>query len=267
MVSRQATVAGPVGPIAVDSYHGTPADGAIVLVHPINTAASVWAPVAERLGRPVVAFDLRGHGRSTMDGPFAIEGGWLEDLLAVLDGLGLDSVHLAGGSLGGTIALAAAALHPARVRSVTCFGSTLGVGVPDEAIEAMVTDLEAKGTVAYFAELGPMVVGAASRSDSAVLDGLATAVGTRDTAVIAGILRGAFRADIRHLVGDLKVPVLATAGTEDPTCPPAMAEEIAAVCGGTALELPGLGHLPMLEAPERVAALIEQSIAASDAGA
>lgn len=262
MTTRQ-TVAGPAGPLAVDVHNGPARDGAIVLVHPINTAASVWEPVAALLGRPVVAFDLRGHGRSTMAGPFAIEGGWLDDLIAVLDALDLGSVHLAGGSLGGTISLAAAAVHPDRVRSVTCFGSTLGVGVPSEAIEAMVTELEAKGTVAYFADLGPQVVGAAHRTKQ-VLGGLAAAVGTRDTAVIADILRGAFSADIRHLAGDVKVPVLATAGTEDPTCPPAMAEEIATVCGGTALELAGLGHLPMLEAPERVAQLIEQNVAVAE---
>ncbi len=263
-MATSSTVPGPVGPIAVDVYRGPATDGAIVLVHPINTAASVWAPVAERLDRPVVAFDLRGHGRSPLVGPYAIEGGWLEDLMAVLEGLGLESAHLAGGSLGGTIALAAAAKHPDRVRSVTCFGSTLGVGVPAEAIEAMVADLEAKGTVPYFAELGPMVVGAAYRSDPAVLGALATAVGTRDTAVIAGILRGAFSADIRHLAGDVKAPVLATAGTEDPTCPPAMAEEIATVCGGTMLELPGVGHLPMVEQPDRVVELIKQNVAVAE---
>ena len=266
MTPRSTTVEGPAGPIAVDVHHGPASDGAIVLVHPINTAASVWAEVTAQLDRPVVALDLRGHGRSTSAGPFVIEGGWLDDLMAVLDALDLGSVHLAGGSLGGTIALAAAALHPDRVRSVTCFGSTLGVGVPDEAIEAMVTDLEAKGTVPYFAELGPMVVGAAYRQNTAVLDGLATAVGTRDTAVIAGILRGAFRADIRHLAGNVKATVLATAGTEDPTCPPAMAEEIATVCGGTMFELPGVGHLPMLEQPDRVAALITQNVSDSETG-
>jgi len=264
MTPRQTiTVTGPAGPIAVDVTGGPVADGAIVLVHPINTAASVWEPVADRLPRPVVALDLRGHGRSVMAGPYVIEGGWLDDLMAVLDGLDIASAHLAGGSLGGTISLAAAAKSPGRVRSVTTFGSTLGVGVPAEAIEAMVTELEAKGTVAYFEDLGPLVVGAASRDNAAVLGALKAAVGTRDPAVIAGILRGAFSADIRHLAGDVKVPVLAATGTEDPTCPPAMTEEIANVTGGTAVELPGLGHLPMLEQPERVAALITQNVSAA----
>ncbi|WP_344607944.1 alpha/beta fold hydrolase [Sporichthya brevicatena] len=269
MTSRQSrTVDGPVGPIAVDVFGEPTADGTVVLVHPINTAALVWDPVAELLDRPVVALDLRGHGRSPMTGPFAIEGGWLDDVVAVLDGLGLNSAHLAGGSLGGTISLAAAALHPERVRSVACFGSTLGVGVPTEAIEAMVTELETKGTVRYFADLGPQVVGAASRDDRFVLASLAAAVGARDTAVIAGILRGAFSADIRHLgLSGIKVPVLAATGTEDPTCPPEMTAEIASVTGGTAVELPGLGHLPMLEQPQRVVELLLQNITQSEAAA
>ncbi len=256
-------VPGPAGPIAVDVVGEVVADGAIVLIHPINTAASVWEPVSALLDAPVVAFDLRGHGRSVLAGPYAIEGGWLDDLLAVLDALELHTVHLAGGSLGGTIALAAAAVAPDRVRSVTTFGSTLGVAAPAAAIEAMVDELTTKGTEAYFADLGPLIVGTAHRTDERVLDALRTAVGRRDPAIIADILRGAFTADIRHLAGKVAVPVLAATGTEDPTCPPEMTTEIAAVTGGTAVELPGLGHLPMLESPARVADLITQNVAAA----
>jgi pimeloyl-ACP methyl ester carboxylesterase len=225
----------------------------------------VWAPVAELLPHPVVSFDLRGHGRSTMAGPYAIEGGWLEDLMAVLDGLELGSVHLVGGSLGGTISLAAAALHPDRVRSVTTLGSTLGVAVPTAAIEAMVAELGDKGTVAYFEELVPQVVGAHYRRHPRVLTTMRDAVGDRDPAVVAGILRGAFTADIRHLAGQVCAPVLAAAGTSDPTCPAEMTLEIAAVTGGTARRLPGVGHLPMLEVPEQVAALIAEHVSSTEA--
>lgn len=255
------TLAGPSGPLAV-TVSGPltdPLDGSVaVLVHPINTAAVVWDAVLPLLSGPAVAPDLRGHGGSGQHGPFTVEQGYLPDLLAVLDGLGLGAVHLAGGSLGGPISLALAALHPSRVRSVTTFGATLGTGVPAAAIEAMVAELDAAGTERYFAELVPRIVGPAYRDDARLLATMRTAAGRRPEAVVAAVLRGAFGADIRHLAGRVRVPVLAVGGTEDPTCPPSMTEEIAAATGGASVILDGVGHLPMLEVPERVAELINR---------
>ncbi len=63
-----------------------------------------------------VLYDLRGHGRSErpLDG-YRIEDG-VDDLFAILDGLGIvEPVHLVANSFGGTIALAAALARPERV--------------------------------------------------------------------------------------------------------------------------------------------------------
>jgi pimeloyl-ACP methyl ester carboxylesterase len=252
-------VDGPAGPLSV-LVAGTPGPGdTVVLIHPINTAASVWAAVMGALARPSVALDLRGHGSSGQVGPYTVDG-YVDDVLAVLDALGLESAHLAGGSLGGSIGLALAARCPERVRTVATFGSTLGTGVPEAAIQAMIDELDAKGTQRYFADLVPLIVGAAYRDDPRVVDGLRAAAGTRPESVVAGILRGAFGADIRGVVGGVRAPVSAVGGTEDPTCPPAMTEEIAAATGGTVMVLDGVGHLPMLEVPGRVAELITDHI-------
>jgi pimeloyl-ACP methyl ester carboxylesterase len=252
-------VAGPVGALAVTTTAGT--GEPVVLIHPINSDRGVWEPVTALLDSPTVALDLRGHGGSVSHGPYTVDG-YVRDVLAVLDDRALASAHLAGGSLGGSIALALAAQHPERARSVTTFGSTLGTGLAPEAIEAMVTQLRELGTEAYFAQLVPQVVGPAYRAEPRVLDAMRRAAAGRDETVVAEVLRGAFSADIRHLAGRVGVPVAAVGGTEDPTCPPAMTTEIAEATGGRVTLLDGVGHLPMLETPQRVAELIREQVLA-----
>ncbi|GAA5150554.1 alpha/beta fold hydrolase [Pseudonocardia eucalypti] len=253
------SVDGPAGHLAVTVSGDLAADEPVLLVHPINSAAGVWTRVMALLDRPAVALDLRGHGRSVLSGPYTVDG-YAADALAVLDALGVRRAHLAGGSLGGSISLAVAAARPELATGVTTFGSTLGTGVPASAIEAMVAELVAKGTERYFADLVPDIVGAAYRANDEVRRVMREAVGTRSEAVIADILRGAFDADIRAVAGRVRAPVHAVGGTEDPTCPPAMTEEIAAATGGRVTLLEGIGHLPMLEVPGRVAELLREDL-------
>lgn len=267
MALERLNVEGQAGRLSVLRTTGERSGDPLMLIHPINSAAVVWTEVAARCERPVVAIDLRGHGTSVAEGPFTVEEGYVPDVLAVLDSLGLDRVHLGGGSLGGTISVALAALHPQRVLSVTAFGSTLGTGVPTAQIDGMVTELREKGTAGYFADLVPQVVGSAHRESAGVLDVMAEAVGDRAEEVVAEILYGSFGADIRHLAGEVVgtgIPVLAVAGTEDVTCPPEMAQELAEATRGTSTTLPGVGHLPMLEEPARVVELLRKNIAMAE---
>ncbi|MGC0362122.1 3-oxoadipate enol-lactonase [Rhodococcus sp. 27YEA15] len=233
-----------------------PSRGAVVFVHPINTSARVWHEVVGLLGIDALALDLRGHGRSAQVGPYTVDG-YVEDVVAAMDAHGVEAAHLVGGSLGGTISAATAAAHPNRVLSVAAFGSTLGTGVGDDAIAAMVAELDAAGMTTYFAELIPQVLGTQFRSPEIVAVAL-EAIGDRPESVVADILRGAFGADIRDRTDRISAPTHAIAGTEDPTCPVAMSTEFAAATGGTSAELPGVGHLPMVETPAAVAAILEQ---------
>ncbi|WP_433296482.1 alpha/beta fold hydrolase [Pseudonocardia sp. CA-142604] len=240
-MTTSRTVDGPAGPRNVTIYGIPVLDGTVVLVHPINSAAAVWEHASAVSRRPTVVLDLRGHGGSATQGPFTVQGGYVDDVVAVLDALGrLGRLHLAGGSLGGSISLAVAALHSERVLGVVTFGCT---GVPTEAIDTVVAGLEEMGTAGYFAEPMPDVVGTAYRAGQRVLDGTRSAAGDRPESVVAAIRYGALGADIRHLVGKVAVPVFAATGTEDPTCPPAMTEEIAAATGASPLLLDGVGQV------------------------
>ena len=86
-----------------------------------------------------IALDLRGHGRSghAPGGLYHVTD-YLADVDFLLDALGLESVHLVGHSLGGTVALLYAAARPERVRSLTSIES-LGPsgGEPEAAVDRL----------------------------------------------------------------------------------------------------------------------------------
>jgi pimeloyl-ACP methyl ester carboxylesterase len=69
--------------------------------------------------------DARGHGRTRWDASQGFEYGWLvDDLTAFVDGLGLDSFHLMGFSMGAMTALMFGARSPERLRSLVVVGIT-----------------------------------------------------------------------------------------------------------------------------------------------
>lgn len=93
----------------------------LVLVHGLTHRRQAWYPLLEHLTdhRTVVLFDLPGHGQSpdlvVRNGD--VQGTLRDELVLMMDALGLDRPHIAGNSLGGRVALEAAADN--LVRSAT----------------------------------------------------------------------------------------------------------------------------------------------------
>lgn len=80
-----------------------------------------WVPYLSRFYR-IVRPDLRGLGRSSahFDFPSAINlRAYLSDINAIIDHLGVESVHYCGESLGGILGIAFAAEFPKRVRTLS----------------------------------------------------------------------------------------------------------------------------------------------------
>ncbi|WP_165367380.1 alpha/beta fold hydrolase, partial [Phytoactinopolyspora endophytica] len=83
-------------------------------------------------GLSVVRFDNRDTGFSQrFGGEEDIDGGYdlsdmADDILRVLDHLGVTSAHLAGHSMGGMMAQMVAIKHPQRVRSLGLFSTIPG---------------------------------------------------------------------------------------------------------------------------------------------
>jgi pimeloyl-ACP methyl ester carboxylesterase len=128
--------------------HG-PADGDVVLaVHGFASGAEAnwitagWERPLVDAGYRLVAFDLRGHGKS--DRPAAPDAYRLttlaDDALRVLDAVGADRAHWLGYSLGSRIGLEVARQAPGRLRTLN-LGGTAGADPAPELLIAMAETL------------------------------------------------------------------------------------------------------------------------------
>lgn len=91
----------------------------LVLLHGLFGSADNWGSIAKHFSQhyQVISVDLRNHGRSPHSDSQTYPD-MAEDLLAVLDALGLSQVHLLGHSLGGKVAMQFATQYPDRVNKL-----------------------------------------------------------------------------------------------------------------------------------------------------
>lgn len=104
---------------------------AVLLINGLSQSAANWtsqvASLSERYR--VITFDCRGQGRSDL-GPDALTvDTHVEDILALLDHLGIERVHPVGFSHGARLALRLAAHHPHRVDRLVVTGMGADDGV------------------------------------------------------------------------------------------------------------------------------------------
>lgn len=104
----------------------------LVLQHGNGRSAQFWYSWVPYLSRfyKVVRPDVRGLGLSAADfdleRDFTLEA-CVEDVHAIIDDLGVDSVHFCGESMGGMIGMALATLHPSRVRTLTLVSTPVSI--------------------------------------------------------------------------------------------------------------------------------------------
>jgi len=96
----------------------------LVLLHGLSADLSFWyLRIVPRLRDRwrVTVYDARGHGLSDMPASGYSTADLAEELVGLLDHLGIPRAHLAAHSFGGAVALQAAVLHPDRVQSLALF--------------------------------------------------------------------------------------------------------------------------------------------------
>jgi pimeloyl-ACP methyl ester carboxylesterase len=240
----------------------------VVFLHTGISDLRSWDEVMDLLSpdMDVVAYDRRGFGLTAYRPERHDQ---VVDLLAVLDGLGLDEAVLVGNSRGGQIALDFTLTHPARVSSLVLVAPAIS-GVPvvgDDQIEpeeaAIWETLEAADAAGALDALnlgeirlwvdGPHApegrVGGPARELALAMNRIA--LHADDPGQEAEPIDGWSR------LSEVHCPVLVVAGDLDLAHICARARELASRIPGARLAvMEGAAHLPGLEQPAAFAALL-----------
>ncbi len=232
----------------------------VVLVHGLTGSLDYWAPFAERLSRRhrVIAFDVPGHGDSEALDPFTFDG--LVTVLAdAADQLEAENPAIVGHSFGVPIAVCWAAARP-----VSALVLASPVGITPLHIRRARAVMPVHKVLARSERLWEA---AASRSRWPRRVIFGWFVGMNDLDGLEpdqarSLLRGAARAapvvpsalpaledlDLRTIAADVDVPCLVVWGEHDQSGWD-NGPEFADLLGAEEVVLPGVGHMPMIEAP------------------
>ena len=245
----------PIQRIAGLQVHQAGTGPAVLMLHGLGGTLSVWEPQAAAIAAAFTAirYDSRGAGGSPAERPLSIAG-WVDDLAALMDALGLEKAHLVGHSLGTLVAQHFAARFPERVSSLALCG--INRSPPDarrasvrqraedvrrHGMAPLVDTLLAGATSAHSRRHAPAAMAAIREMLSRQVD--------RDYAWSCEAMAEGTRPDL----SSLDAPLLLVCGLDDTVSPPQLSRELAAERSGTTLvEIADCGHWMPLEQPERV---------------
>jgi len=225
-----------------------------------TSAAACWGPVIAVLAGEleVVAWELPGHGQDPGPAPDDLT---VADLAArVLDAVDGPFVY-AGDSVGGQVGLQLLLVAPERVLGAVlcCTGARIG----DDAMwDDRISQVNASGTAS-------LVAVSASRwfadgfleREPARGSALLHALRDSSDAGYAAVCRAIRAFDVTDRLGEISVPVVAVAGAQDPTCPPALLRDLAdGVLDGRLVVLQDVAHQAPAEAPGEVARIIRELV-------
>ncbi|MCD1259949.1 alpha/beta fold hydrolase [Paenibacillus athensensis] len=240
----------------------------VLLLHGFPLDHRMWTYQTELLAQQyrVIVPDLPGMGRSGVPGELMSMERYADDVLALLDRLGVQRAVLGGFSMGGYLAFALLRKAPER------FVGLLLANTRAEADAAagrkgrmqMAAALYEHGAAAARDAMLPKLLAESTRRERPELaEELAGIMGGMPAeGLVQASLAMAFRREAVSLLGELTLPTLVVAGEHDAIAPPdemrAMAERIR---GAAFHVVAGAAHLAPLEQPEAFNRLLAPFVA------
>jgi len=255
-----------VGDVAI-AYDDIGTGPPVVFLHAFPLDRTMWAPQTSALAARCrcIAVDARGMGESAGGPPFTMDS-YANDVVGVLDAIGVDQAAVVGLSMGGYVAFALWRRHRRRVRALVLADTRAG---PDDAKarakrqelaelarrdgSSAVADRQITGLLGKTTrERHPHIVAAVQRMMS----------GAKPEGIIGALEAMMARPDSRPTLATIDVPALVIVGDEDVLTPTKEARAIGAAVAGSRLEvLTQAGHLSNIERPAAFNALLAEFLA------
>ena len=245
-----------INDIAVSEY-GDRQQVPIIFIHGFPYNSTMWEQQIKRLKEEYycVAYDIRGLGETPPGyGQFTIEM-FVDDLFAVIDGLGLDRPVITGFSMGGYITLRAVEREPDRFRGIILCDTK--AEADDDAGKLKranaIKSINTNGMETFASNFVPMTFSedAPQRIPETYNTILEQAKAESPIGVKGSLLAMAARTDTTQSLGDIRVPTLLLVGEQDTLTPPSVMQQMHnRISGSEIILVPEAGHMAPLENPE-----------------
>ena len=249
----------------VQTYYEEQGSGEpVVLIGGLSSTIETWGRVADLLSERyrVIRPDNRGSGRTKLpaDDHDRSMQAFAGDVLGLIDGLGLDRVHLVGASMGGMIVQQFAVTWPERLLSLTIAcshcGGTTAVAASEDTVRKLVAASSGGSSEAVRAGLE---VVAHPESFTLRRDALDYYSWTKETwphpaEEIQRRIAAIAQYDVSEAIRTLRVPTLVITGAQDILMPVENSRRIAERIPGSRLALvEGGAHIFFLEQADEMA--------------
>ena len=244
----------------VDLYYEEHGQGIpAVFLHGFPFDHTIWEPLVPLLKNTarVILPDLRGFGSSPVTEEIYSMRLLAEDIVRLLDRLELEKAVLVGHSMGGYVALSFAQAYPTRLLGLGLVATQAAADTPERRQSRYKTaeSVMHKGARVVASS---MVNSLTSRQD--LIEPISQLILRTHPAGIVGALKGmAERHDMTGELSNFGVPAVVIAGTSDQLMPRDRVETLAQMLPkGWLVDVPGGGHMLMMEEPQTVADALRQ---------
>ncbi len=209
--------------------------------------------------------DYRGTGRSTFtDGPYTMDL-LADDMVALLDHLGITEAVVMGVSVGCYVAFSLFANHRARLKALILADTRAEADTPEQAERRRKTvdGLRAQGPAILCDRVNDLFAAVTRETRPELVAALQQQAMEQPAEGLAQLTLGmAARPDRSELLPRISLPTLVLCGDQDTVSPPDGMRALAARIPGAHFQLiPAAGHLSPLEQPQAVNAAIRAFLA------